>query len=593
MDRAGGANLVPMLVRQAPLHPPGGSPRPRRALRLIEFVAAGLASTLLACAPEGVVGVTTELPADVALYETFELVVQGHRTRDNPFTRFVEAVFELDDREIRVDGFYDGDLTWRVRFAPELPGEWHYTWRLGDQRGSGVVRVGSEPWTTRGAGPDGGTLRHRGHVHAQGDGRGVLVHADGSPHYWAGAKWLSAKNYGPPERAGVVNEREEDGSRHDAYYSDATFYEFLDLAVDYGLNGMLLKLGLYPLADDGVSWDLEWVRRADRWLAAMNERGVYCQITLFEPWSRRRGAPFEYSLDSSAHVLDAWSPGQRAEKENYIRYAVARFGGYSNVYWELANRIRHPGFDERTFLDEASAHYTRWLGERDPYGVAVAASDVDQARSIPEVTVEVPRTNTHLPAPPDVQRARVVNELVHDCGPVGTGARAYLDATIRTPTYRSCYRSANWLAFVSGAYGSAAASWLDLSRPLNGAARAVLQDLGRMKRLIESLPVGHHYLAPDGRHLVMGQGHLGTRSRSGHLYVSYFRGPVPAGEVTVELTEGRYLAQWIDPTSGEVLSETRHLLRRTGERAFVSLESPRIDEDAVLVIHNEAAIVVR
>src|SRR5690606_41797243 len=100
--------------------------RRRRAWRLIWFVAADLARTLLACDPEGVVGVTTELPADVALYGTFELVVQGHRTRDNPFPRFVEAVFELDDREIRVDGFYDGDLTWRVRFAPELPGEWHY-----------------------------------------------------------------------------------------------------------------------------------------------------------------------------------------------------------------------------------------------------------------------------------------------------------------------------------------------------------------------------------------------------------------------------------------------------------------------------------
>lgn len=538
-------------------------------------------------------GVTTELPADVALYETFELAVQGHRTRDNPFTRFVEAVFERDDHVVRVDGFYDGEQTWRVRFAPELPGEWHYTWRLGEQRGSGVVRVGQEPWVTRRVSPERGSVRHRGHVHARGDDRGSLMHADGSPHYWVGAKWLSAKNYGPPTREGMLNDREEDGSFHDAYYSDATFYEFLDLAAEYDLNGMLLKLGLYPLEDDGVSWDLEWVRRADRWLAAMNERGVYCQVTLFEPWSRRRGAPFEYSLDSSAHVLDAWSPGQRAEKENYIRYAIARFGGYSNVYWELANRIRHPGFDERTFLDEASAHYTRWLGEHDPYGVAVAASDVDQARTISGVTVEVPRTNTHLPAPPDTRMARVVNELVHDCGPVGTGARAYLDATIRTPAYRACYRSANWLAFVSGAYGSSAASWLDLSRPLNATAHAVLQDLGRMRRLIEELPVGHHYLVPDGRHVVMGNGHLGTRSRSGHLYVSYFRGPAPTGHVTVELTEGRYVAQWIDPTSADVLAETQHLLRRTGERVFVSLPSPRIEEDAVLVIHNEAAIVVR
>lgn len=538
-------------------------------------------------------GVTTEVPADLALYETFELAIRGQRTNVNPFTRFVETTFELDDRVVRVDGFYDGDDTWRVRFAPELPGEWRYTWRLGEQRGSGVVRVGKEPWLSRPSGTQGPAIRHRGHVRARGDQRGTLEHADGSPHYWAGAKWLSAKNYGPPERGGERNEREEDGSFHDAYYSDETFYEFLDTAVAYGLNGMLLKLGLYPLQDDGLSWDLEWIRRADRWLAAMNERGVYCQITLFEPWSRKLGAPFEYSLDSSEHVLDAWSENQRPEKQNYVRYALARFSGYSNVYWELANRIRHPGFDERTFLDQASTAYTAWLEAYDPYDVAVAASDVEQARAIPGVTVEVPRTNTHLPAPPDTRMARVVNELVHDCGPLGTGARAYLDSTIRTSDYRNCYRTANWVAFVSGSYGSAAAGWLDLSRPLNGSAQAVLADLGRMKRFIDDLPVRHDRLQPDARHILVGNGHLGTRSRPGHLYVSYFRGPVGAGEVRMELTEGRYVARWIDPATGDVIAESEHPLRRTGERVLVDLESPPFQEDAVLVVHNEAAVVVR
>lgn len=567
----------------------GGRPWLRDGLAFLLLTAASMS----ACSPEGVVGVTTEIPADIALYETFELVVRGRAEDSNPFTQFVEATFSLDDTEVFVDGFYDGNDTWRLRFAPAVPGEWHYEWRLGRQRGSGVLRVGPDAWISRPEGDAGPGFRHRGHVHPQGEDRIALVHGDGSTHYWVGAKWFSAKNYGPLAKGGARNDREEDGSLHDAYYTDETFYAFLDRATELGLNGMLLKLGLYPLEDDGTSWDLEWIRRADRWVAAMNERGVYCPITLFEPWSRKRGTSFEFSLDSSEHVLDAWSAMQTEEKENYVRYALARFSGYANVYWELANRARHPGFEDRVFVEQANTRYSAWLERYDPYGVAIAASDIDQARAIDQVDIEVPRFNTHLPSPPDSRKARVVNELVHDCGPVATGARAYLNATIRDPGYRLCYRSASWIAFTSGAYGSAAASWLDLSKPLTAPVEAVLADLGRLRRFIDELPVPAHRMLPDEQHVVLSTGHLGTRSLPGHLYVSYFRGPEPPGEITVEIAAGRYDARWIDPATGEVLAENTHLVRRSLDRTLLTLERPSIGNDAVLVLHNTAALVVR
>lgn len=556
---------------------------------LLSAIALGL---FPACSSEGVVAVTTEVPVDIALYETFELAVRGRPDDANPFTRFVEATFSLGEQSIALDGFYDGDDTWRLRFAPEAAGEWHYEWRLGQQRGSGLLRVGRDAKISR---PDDTRpgVRFRGHVRPQGENRIALVHGDGTPHYWAGGKWFSAKNYGPPAKGEETNDRDENGSLHDAYYADETFFRFLDRAVELGLNGMLLKLGLYPLEDDGLTWDLEWVRRADRWIAAMNARGVYCIITLFEPWSRKRGSSFEYSLESDEHVLDAWSADQTAEKENYVRYAVARFSGYANVYWELVNRARHPGFDDRLFVEQANEHYSAWLERYDPYGVAVAASDIDQARAIGGVDIEAPRFNTHLPAPPDVRKARVLNELIHDCGPVGTGARGYLDATIRDADYRFCYRSASWIAFTSGAYGSAAASWLDLSKPLTPEVEAVLADLGRLRRLVDELPVPFDRMRADEHHVVGSTGHLGTRSLPGHLYVSYFRGPEPRGEITVQVTEGRYDARWIDPATGKVLGESNHHVRRTLERPRLTIERPAIGEDGVLVLHNTAAVVIR
>lgn len=548
-------------------------------------------TALTGCDPDAVIGITTELPADIALYQTFELAIRGRPGPDNPFTRFASAQFTLDDETIDVEGFYDGDDTWRVRFSPERPGEWHYKWRLGGQSGSGVLRVGKEPWVARPHGDEGRAFRHRGHVHAVGEVRGSLVHGDGSPHFWVGAKWLSAKNYGPTKKDGESNDHAEAGSLHDAHYSDETFYAFLDRIADLGFNGLLLKLGLFPLEDDGVSWDLEWIRRADRWVSAMNERGVYCQLTLFEPWSRRLGSSFSYSLESSEHVLDAWSPDRLEDKENYVRYAVARFSGYANVYWELANRARHPGFDDRRFVELANEHYGPWLAKYDPYKTAVALSDADHARAVEEVTVEVPRTDTHLPAPADARKARVVNELVHDCGPLGTGARAYLNATIRDPQYRTCYRSAGWIAFTSGSFGTAAASWLDLTEPFTPAVDDVFGDLAWLKAFVTGLPVPFDRLMPDPLFVVAGKGHVGTRSRPGQLYVSYFSGPSGPDQVELQLTMGRHTARWFDPATGELLGESTHPLLRGG--GLVTVERPPIDEDVVLLVHNEYAVVVR
>lgn len=563
-----------------------------RAVPLALAVLSSLPTTLAGCSPEALVGVTTELPADIALYETFELVVRGRSDGTNPFTRFVIATFSHpDEREpIRVEGFYDGEDTWRARFSPERAGEWTYSWHLGRQRGSGLLRVGEGPWVTQPT--DGQSIRHRGHVHARGESRVGLVHGDGSPHFWVGAKWLSAKNYGPPEKTGESNDRQQAGSLHDAYYSDEAFEAFLDRVAKRGLNGLLLKIGLFPLEDDGVSWDLRWVQRADRWIAAMNERGIYCQITLFEPWSRKRGEPFQYSLDNNEHVLNAWSAERTADKENYVRYAIARFSGYANVYWELGNRARHPGFDEHSFVEQANEHYVRWFERYEPYDTAVALSDTDQARVVEGVGIEVPRTDTHLPAPSDTRKARIVNELVHDCGPLGSGARAYLDATIRDGAHRLCYRSAAWVAFTSGAFGVAAASWLDLSEPITPAVDHVLEDLGRLRSFVEELPVRHHQLIPDTRSIVGSSGHLATRSRPGHLYVSYFRGPARAGEVRIELPEGSYLAQWFDPATGALLAESRTQVRRTAERIVREIEHPAYDEDAVLLLRNESVPVV-
>ncbi len=538
----------------------------------------------LACTPEATVGITDAPPVTVALYQPYEVEIAGPADTAQPFAEFAQVTFRRASLSVTVEAFYDGDATWRARFTPEEPGDYDYSWSFHGVEGSGRLRVTHTPAMTLPRGFDNEPEPHRGHVRRVLGNPEQLSHADGTPHYWAGGKWLSAKNYGPETKNGENNDHEEDGSLHDAYYTDEEITAFLDDLAARGMNGVLLKVGLYPLEDDGMTWDLDWIRRADHWVSLMRERGIYCQINLFDPWSRRVGSPFGFVLNSSQHVLDAWAPGQFAEKENYIRYLVARFSGYDNVYWELGNRVRQPGFDADGFVAEANAHYVPWLRKYDPYDTVIELSDVEQARAVSGIDVEVPRSNTDVAGPPDAVRPRIVNELVHYCHADGTGTRAYLDSTIRDGKYRYCYRKASWIALTGGAFGSPAASWLDLTRPSNAAVYDVLSDIGHMKHIIDTLPVRYDALVPEGSYLVQAEGHRGTRARDGQLYVSYFEGPLPEGTIYVNLPGASYTARWLDPTTETVLLEQTFVAPRERPRTGFPVSRPPISKDAALII---------
>ena len=66
---------------------------------------------------------------EVEQWGIFELALQGPADGN----LFVDVEFKADfsykHRMIEVDGFYDGDGIYRVRFMPDTPGEWRYQTR--------------------------------------------------------------------------------------------------------------------------------------------------------------------------------------------------------------------------------------------------------------------------------------------------------------------------------------------------------------------------------------------------------------------------------------------------------------------------------
>ena len=69
---------------------------------------------------------TPILGADTEQWDIFELALDGPAD-GNPFLDVsFGASFQHGHRSVEVDGFYDGDGVYRVRFMPDVQGEWRY-----------------------------------------------------------------------------------------------------------------------------------------------------------------------------------------------------------------------------------------------------------------------------------------------------------------------------------------------------------------------------------------------------------------------------------------------------------------------------------
>jgi hypothetical protein len=143
-------------------------------------------------------------PEPVTQWETFEITLEAadeHAWSDFP----VQATFEHPDSgtALVVDGFWDGGRTWRVRFAPPLPGVWRWSTSAEDAGLDGHTGAldASPPTEDQVAAND----NYRGALRVADNSR-HLERADGTPFFWLGdTAWLINSMHCPLE-AGPTTE---------------------------------------------------------------------------------------------------------------------------------------------------------------------------------------------------------------------------------------------------------------------------------------------------------------------------------------------------------------------------------------------------
>jgi hypothetical protein len=271
-----------------------------------------------------------DMPVAIEQWKRFELTLNGPTT-GNPFVDVtLTATFEQAGRKLTVDGFYDGNGIYRVRFMPPTPGGWTYVTQ------SNAPALNSKR----------GAIRC---VAAQAGNRGPVVvrdtfhfaYSDGSPHYSFGTTCYSWMNQS--------DSLEEQTLRTLAGgYFNKLRMGFFPVNYTWNRNDppMYPFVGTPPKSWDFTRFNPAFFQRFDQRIAQLDSMGIEADLIMLHPYDR-------WGFQAMDPVAD----------DRYIRYVVARYGAYKNVWWSVANEYDLLRAKTKADWDR----FIQLIADRDPY----------------------------------------------------------------------------------------------------------------------------------------------------------------------------------------------------------------------------------
>ncbi len=242
----------------------------------------------------------------VPQWGVFELALNGPTT-GNPFTDVtLSARFTQGHNTIEVNGFYDGNGIYRIRFMPETQGEWHYNTKSSSHSLTG--HTGEFTVTAPVSGNHGPVqVAHTFH----------FAYADGTPY-----KELGTTCYAWIHQPESLQE-ETLKTLASAPFNKLRMCVF-PKRYDWNTN----EPELYPFEGMPTThWDFtrfnpEFFQHLERRILDLQKLGIEADIILFHPYDEGH-----WGFDRMPHDAD----------DRYLHYVVARLAAYHNVWWSLAN----------------------------------------------------------------------------------------------------------------------------------------------------------------------------------------------------------------------------------------------------------------
>ena len=266
----------------------------------------------------------------VERWRVYEVTLAGPAA-GNPFVDVrLQAAFHFRNRIVTVDGFYDGNSTYRIRFMPDEIGEWNYETssnapELNGKRGSFAATAPSAA--------NHGPARVRYTTH--------FAYEDGTPYIPIGTTAYAWIHQG---------DELEKQTLETLRSSPFNKIRMCILPKDYLYNKN--EPVYYPFersaggTNDYTRFVPQFWAHLERRILDLQALGIEADLILFHPYDR-----WGYNnMPADANDL-------------YLRYVVARLAAYRNVWWSMANewdfvRTKNVGDWDRFF---------RIVQESDPY----------------------------------------------------------------------------------------------------------------------------------------------------------------------------------------------------------------------------------
>lgn len=311
---------------------------------------------------------------------------------------------------LKLEGFYDGDRTWKIRFAPTRPGRWRYVTRSNDARLNGQK----------------GQIDCQPNTHPQIHGK-LLVDArhphhfrweDGAPYLLFGfeADWLGLIDFDNDRAARatqIIELYAAHGFNHallNLYAYDTKWRPGRSEPLDFGPPAMHPWPGPHQ-AHDFARLNPDFFRHFDRVMTAMMVRGVVAHL-FFKVYNKEVNWP---------------TPASR-EDDLFFRYVTARYAAFPNVVWDFA---KESGREKDT--DYIRGRLTL-IRAHDPYGRLLTTHTDGRFYSRPEnqALIDFPTHQTHKDLYGAALRQRagrawpIVNsEYGYEYGPKGPKDKTY------------------------------------------------------------------------------------------------------------------------------------------------------------------------
>lgn len=273
-------------------------------------------------------------PAQVERWGLFELSLEGPSDGHPDVEVSLSAKFSNGSHTIEVEGFYDGDGRYKLRFMPPTVGTWH--WQTHSNRWPLTHHSGSFLATPPRSGNHGPVqVRHTHH----------FAHADGTPFRPLGTTMYSWAHRG--ERLEALSLQT---------LARAPFNKVRMLVYPQTAETERHPPPHFPFAGQPPNrWDHRRFNPAfwqhlEKRVGQLGELGIQADLIIHHPYD-----------DHHAWGFDSLPP---EVEDRYLRHLVARFAAFRHVWWSLAN--------EWDFVrTKTEADWDR-LGERvrrlDPYG---------------------------------------------------------------------------------------------------------------------------------------------------------------------------------------------------------------------------------